>query len=69
MTAVYPNGSESRPVTYRVTVTTGISEITRLGDNSEMTGDTWYDVQGRRIGSKPSQKGIYINNGIKVVIK
>lgn len=69
VTAVYPNGTESRPVKYNVSVTTGISEITRLGDNSEMTGDTWYDVQGRRIGSKPSQKGIYINNGIKVVIK
>ena len=29
----------------------------------------WYDLQGRKLQGKPSQKGIYINNGRKVVIK
>ena len=29
----------------------------------------WYDLQGRRLNGKPTEKGIYINNGIKVVIK
>ena len=31
--------------------------------------ETWYDIQGRRIEGKPTQHGVYINNGRKVVIK
>jgi len=31
--------------------------------------DAWYDLNGRRLSGKPSQKGIYINNGKKVIIK
>ena len=30
---------------------------------------SWFTLDGRRINSKPSQSGIYINNGKKVVIK
>ena len=29
----------------------------------------WYDLSGRRLAGKPSQRGIYIYNGKKVVIK
>jgi hypothetical protein len=29
----------------------------------------WYTVDGRRVGGKPPQKGLYIINGKKVVIK
>ena len=29
----------------------------------------WYTINGRRIHGKPTQRGIYINNGRKVVIK
>ena len=29
----------------------------------------WYDMQGRRLSGKPTARGIYINNGKKVVIK
>ena len=29
----------------------------------------WYDLNGRRLGSKPTKKGIYINNGHKLIIK
>jgi len=35
--------------------------------NTQDTNDTYYDMQGRRI-SKP-EKGIYIQNGKKVVVK
>ena len=31
--------------------------------------DYWYSLDGRRLGGKPTQKGIYINNGHQVVIK
>ena len=29
----------------------------------------WYTIDGRRVGGKPTQKGLYIINGEKVVIK
>ena len=29
----------------------------------------WYDLNGRKLNSKPGVKGIYISNGRKVVIK
>ena len=31
--------------------------------------DTWYDLNGRRLNGKPTQRGIYINNGKKTIIK
>ena len=48
-------------------VATGITN-TDFTDGTDETG-AWYDLSGRRLTSKPNQKGIYINNGIKVVIK
>lgn len=31
--------------------------------------DNWYTLDGRRLGAKPTQRGIYINNGKKYMIK
>ena len=31
--------------------------------------DEWFDMQGRKLEQQPTKKGIYINNGHKVVIK
>lgn len=46
--------------------TTSIENLTPALSESERE---WYDLQGRRLGSKPNRKGIYISNGRKVVIK
>ena len=35
----------------------------------ENSADAWYDLSGRKLKGKPISKGIYINNGRKVVIK
>jgi hypothetical protein len=35
-----------------------------MGNNSG-----WYDLNGRRLNGQPTQKGIYINNGRKHIIK
>ena len=35
----------------------------------ENGADAWYTLDGRKLNGKPSAKGIYINNGLKVVIK
>ena len=44
---------------------TGISEL--FGVEEEAV--TWYDLNGRKLSGKPAQKGIYINNGKKTIIK
>ena len=53
-----------------------------FGDDGETTGleaeaweqgargkEAWYSLDGRKLSGKPSQRGIYISNGKKVVIK
>ena len=37
--------------------------------NYTNSDDAWYSLDGRRLYGKPTAKGIYINNGKKVVIK
>ena len=31
--------------------------------------DAWYTIDGRKLDGKPTQRGIYINNGKKTIIK
>ena len=31
--------------------------------------DDWYSVDGRKLDKQPTRKGVYLNNGRKVVIK
>ena len=49
--------------------TTGIISM----DNGQLRvddpEDVWYTLDGRRLNGKPSRAGVYINKGIKVVIK
>ena len=59
----------------------GAREFTWVYDSGEATSvhssqfivhseaDAWYDLNGRKLSGKPTQKGIYINNGKKVVVK
>jgi len=47
--------------------TTNIGEIdTKTG---EVSFDGWYTMDGVKLSGKPSSKGMYINNGKKVIIK
>ena len=47
--------------------TTGVDLI----DNGKLIidNDGWYDLNGRKLQGKPTQKGVYIQNGKKVVVK
>ena len=47
--------------------TTGIEAI----DNGQWSMDNgqWYDLNGRKLDGKPTRKGVYIQNGKKVVVK
>ena len=40
-------------------------------DDERRTKDSeaWYTLDGRKLEGKPTQKGIYINNGLKVIVK
>ncbi len=48
----------------------GEGSATAIGtiETSETDHDAWYTLDGRRLQQKPSQKGIYIRNGQKVVV-
>ena len=49
---------------------TGIKEIYDLPIyDLRFDGGAWYTLDGRKLDGKPSQRGVYVNNGRKVVIK
>ena len=50
-----------------VDAATGIETIEN--GQSKMEGKQWYDLNGRRLSTKPSMKGVYVHDGKKVVIK
>ena len=41
----------------------------RTTSGSSLNGEEWYDLQGRKLQGKPTKKGMYINNGRKMIIK
>ena len=48
----------------------GATGITTINGNDNVNGKgNWYTLDGQRLNSQPTQKGIYINNGKKIVIK
>ena len=49
--------------------TTGIGEIDTTTGEVSFDSEAWYTLDGIRLSGKPSTKGIYINNGKKVIIK
>ena len=67
--------TEELPQSITVKLISASGETTAIGTldtkTGEMTFDSeaWYTLDGVRLSGKPSSKGIYINNGKKVVIK
>ena len=45
------------------------SGILSLSKDSRSAGESWFTLDGRKLDGKPTRKGLYINNGVKVVIK
>ena len=60
-----PNPSQARQFTMVFEDATGISSTTDYTDKA----GAWFAVDGRRLSGKPIKRGVYINNGKKVVIK
>ena len=67
--------TEELPQRITVKLISASGETTAIGTLDTKTGEisfdseAWYTLDGIRLSGKPSTKGIYINNGKKVVIK
>ena len=70
-------GAEAEPLpeTIKVRLIGANGEVTAIGSLQTNTGevtfdsDTWYTLEGVQLNGKPTRKGIYVNNGKKVIIK
>ena len=60
-------GTNSAPVLNIGTETTSLSPVP--SPSREGSSQRWYTLDGRKLNGKPTQKGIYVNGGRKVVIK
>ena len=47
----------------------GTTGINVMEDVRSKKDDVWYTTDGRKLQGKPSEKGVYINNGQKIVIR
>ena len=67
--------TDDLPQSITVRLVSRNGETTAIGTLDTTTGeisfesDAWYTLDGIRLSDKPSTKGIYINNGKKIVIK
>ncbi len=48
---------------------TAIETIESAVDGQQPAAGAWYTLDGRRLTEKPSQAGVYIQNGKKAVVK
>ena len=67
--------AEPLPETIKVRLISANGEVTGIGSLLTKTGEVtldggaWYSLDGRRTEGKPTAKGVYVNNGKKVIIK
>ena len=65
--------ADALPETIAVRLIGANGEVTSIATLNTRTGevstDGWYTLDGKRLAGQPTQKGIYVNNGKKVIIK
>ena len=59
----------SLPTKFRMTFSNNPDDETGIKNLNKADASAWYDLDGRKLAGKPVQKGIYINNGKKEIIK
>ena len=75
LTRAATNDDTELPQRITVKLVSANGETTAIGTLDTTTGEVsfdseaWYTLDGVRLSGKPSTKGIYINNGKKIVIK
>ena len=73
--AAATTSDDTLPETIGVRLISANGEVTAIGTLYTRTGEVsfdseaWYTLDGKRLNAKPNTKGIYVNNGKKVVIK
>ena len=67
---ITPNGTPSSwsQVTDFTTLNVGTTKIMTVESQKPTINSGWFSLDGRRLSGKPTQKGVYIYNGKKVVI-
>lgn len=66
---------EALPSRMSVRLVNADGDVTAIGTIDTKTGEirfdseAWYTLDGRRLNGKPSVKGMYINNGKKIIVK
>ena len=55
----------SEPVLFTTLVSTAVETVEKVATDK----DVWYNINGVKLTDKPTQKGVYIKNGKKVVVK
>jgi hypothetical protein len=65
--------AQQLPDKMRVVIISASGETTEIGTLDTRTGeislDEWYSLDGHKLNGKPTKKGMYINNGRKMIIK
>ena len=66
-----PEASEARSfqINFDNEDLTGIVNIERQSLDVKRSAGTWYSLDGRKLSTEPLQKGVYIHNGKKIIIK
>lgn len=57
------------PQSMKVIIAGSDGSVTEIGTVSVWNNEIWYNLDGRKLEGKPTENGIYINNGRKVIIK
>ena len=48
-------------------IATGLNQVT--SDKSQVQSNEWYTIDGRKLNGMPMKKGVYIQNGKKVMVQ
>ena len=67
--AAYANDDAVKIYGLTINVDENLSGISAPVTTDRPTTDTWYTLDGHRLGSKPTMKGVYIRNDRKVVVR
>ena len=69
MTTPSTGGGDTSGARLRLVIeeTTGMDDVRWKKDDGRC--DDWYTLDGRRLTSQPTKKGVYLNAGRKIVVK
>ena len=66
---LFTDGTTLTADMHLVTLTMSYEEVTGINEVKEVNDNSWYTLDGIKVTVMPKQKGVYIQNGKKVVNK